>query len=405
MELCILAPPETRTNHAPQNIPKARKPGGSLSRTGAKTHRFSNSSKETAMRLSHADWEQVSVFLQELYAQTDAARFPHILLTGLARLIPCENIGYNDINSRTNQVTVMVHPFVSKVFELAPVLESLFHQHPQLTYFRENPDRLALQFSDFLSARQFRQTGIYQEFYRHIDAEHQIALVLSEQGATTDVGIAINRKHRPFSERDRAVLNNLRPHLIRARLNAAAITTAESRVQALTDTLDAGQGGLALVDNGGRMTWATPRVRRWLELYFPHLWAHSDCLPEPVERWMAAQLKALSEGTALAKVPVEFVAHHERSTLTVRFHSVQDGATRLVFSEKCELLAADRARELGLTAREAEVMHWIGEGKNNPEIAVLLNISSRTVHKHVEHIFAKLGVETRYAAIRHVSIG
>ena len=120
---------------------------------------------------------------------------------------------------------------------------------------------------------------------------------------------------------------------------------------------------------------------------------------------MQAQLKALHQGTALTKAPVALVAHHQHATLTVRFHSVQGGATRLVFSEKSELLTADRARELGLTAREAEVLHWIGEGKSNPEIALLLRISPRTVHKHVEHILAKLGVETRLAAARLVAAG
>lgn len=87
----------------------------------------------------------------------------------------------------------------------------------------------------------------------------------------------------------------------------------------------------------------------------------------------------------------------------MRFQPVADGATRLIFSEQCELLAADRARELGLTAREAEVLHWISEGKSNPEIALLLHISPRTAHKHVEHILTKLGVETRLAAVRLVS--
>lgn len=53
---------------------------------------------------------------------------------------------------------------------------------------------------------------------------------------------------------------------------------------------------------------------------------------------------------------------------------------------------------LGLTAREAEVLYWIAQGKSNPDIATILDAKVRTVHKHVEHIFQKLGVETRNAA-------
>ena len=51
----------------------------------------------------------------------------------------------------------------------------------------------------------------------------------------------------------------------------------------------------------------------------------------------------------------------------------------------------------GLTTREKEVLHWVSQGKRNGEIAIILGISSRTVEKHVEHLFAKLGVETRAA--------
>ena len=53
----------------------------------------------------------------------------------------------------------------------------------------------------------------------------------------------------------------------------------------------------------------------------------------------------------------------------------------------------------GLTQREAEVMHWLACGKTDAEIAALLSISPRTVQKHLEHIYVKLGVETRTAAV------
>jgi DNA-binding response OmpR family regulator/DNA-binding CsgD family transcriptional regulator len=54
--------------------------------------------------------------------------------------------------------------------------------------------------------------------------------------------------------------------------------------------------------------------------------------------------------------------------------------------------------QLGLTTREAEVLFWIAQGKSNPDVAMILGASVRTVHKHVEHIFQKLGLETRNAA-------
>lgn len=54
---------------------------------------------------------------------------------------------------------------------------------------------------------------------------------------------------------------------------------------------------------------------------------------------------------------------------------------------------------LGLTPREAEVLHWIAEGKRDAEIAIILGVAYRTVCKNVERILAKLGIENRVAAV------
>lgn len=60
----------------------------------------------------------------------------------------------------------------------------------------------------------------------------------------------------------------------------------------------------------------------------------------------------------------------------------------------------------GLTPREGDVMHWLSRGKTDAQIAALLEISPRTVHKHLEHVYVKLGVETRTAAVmRALGIG
>jgi DNA-binding response OmpR family regulator len=57
-----------------------------------------------------------------------------------------------------------------------------------------------------------------------------------------------------------------------------------------------------------------------------------------------------------------------------------------------------RLDEAALTPRETEVLSWLAKGKTNRDIADILGMSHRTVNKHLEHIFEKLGVETRAAA-------
>jgi len=53
----------------------------------------------------------------------------------------------------------------------------------------------------------------------------------------------------------------------------------------------------------------------------------------------------------------------------------------------------------GLTSREIELLSWVAQGKSNREIGIILNISFHTVSKHLEHIFTKLGVCSRTAAV------
>lgn len=53
---------------------------------------------------------------------------------------------------------------------------------------------------------------------------------------------------------------------------------------------------------------------------------------------------------------------------------------------------------LGLTPREAEVLLWVAQGKSNPEIAIILGASDKTIKVHLHKIFEKLGLDNRHAA-------
>lgn len=72
--------------------------------------------------------------------------------------------------------------------------------------------------------------------------------------------------------------------------------------------------------------------------------------------------------------------------------------------EQTQMLMADEISNAcaSLTPREAEVMQWVIMGKTNRDIAEILQLSPRTVNKHLEHVFEKLYVETRTAAVLHV---
>jgi DNA-binding CsgD family transcriptional regulator len=64
-----------------------------------------------------------------------------------------------------------------------------------------------------------------------------------------------------------------------------------------------------------------------------------------------------------------------------------------------------RRADVDLSEREWEVLEWLARGKTNKEIAATLAISPNTVRKHVEHVFDKLGVHTRTAAVARAFLG
>ena len=83
---------------------------------------------------------------------------------------------------------------------------------------------------------------------------------------------------------------------------------------------------------------------------------------------------------------------------TLKLHLLQ-GGDALTLMLECTAQANAPACDYGLTAREREILRWLAAGKANAEIAAILAIRPRTVHKHLEHMFRKLGVENRTAAV------
>ena len=76
------------------------------------------------------------------------------------------------------------------------------------------------------------------------------------------------------------------------------------------------------------------------------------------------------------------------------------GLARKLFKKETQEWDSTALKEsLGLTLREIEILMWISRGKTNKEVGLILESSHRTVNKHLEHIFEKLGVTTRAAAV------
>ncbi len=67
-------------------------------------------------------------------------------------------------------------------------------------------------------------------------------------------------------------------------------------------------------------------------------------------------------------------------------------------------MATTQASPASLTPREHEILQWVAAGKTDSQIAAILGRSVRTVQKHLEHVYLKLGVENRTAAVMRVHV-
>ncbi|MDH0419483.1 MULTISPECIES: response regulator [Delftia] len=157
------------------------------------------------------------------------------------------------------------------------------------------------------------------------------------------------------------------------------------------EAVDVAGLGVVVLDGQGRVAWRSPQAARWLEEAF----ADQPFPMEAAGDWLAGAHQPDQAGhqdlaLALADGRQLLARHMGASGL---------GESMVLLSHEApQAPAARRLQQVALTPRETEVLSWLSKGKTNRDIADILGMSPRTVNKHLEHIFEKLGVETRTAA-------
>jgi DNA-binding NarL/FixJ family response regulator len=180
------------------------------------------------------------------------------------------------------------------------------------------------------------------------------------------------------------LLARIRVHLANARA-----------AQGSRAALDAAGRFLLATDREGRLCWSTPKARALLAELYPASTGFESMLPAHVIEQL---LRLRQEGSSM----------QPRCTVQIGSRSLECsmlspiGPNELLFRLSETTAGSDEQvlqKALALTAREADVLLWLSRGKSNRGIGEILAISPRTVNKHLEQIFVKLGVENRASAV------
>jgi DNA-binding CsgD family transcriptional regulator len=213
-------------------------------------------------------------------AALDKASYARLGVEGLPALVASEFTTLSICHLASGKREVFGLPAGALTPEDRAAFDRHFHEHPLVRFHAYQGGRVPQRISDSVPFEQFRRSALYNDYYRRIGIDHAIALPIYVRDGLL-VSFVLNRTRRDFTDRERALLDVLRPHLARIfqRVNIAG----------------------------------------------------------------------------------------------------------------------------GLTARESEVLRWVAAGKSDAQIGAILRISARTVQKHLQNIYDKLGVESRTAAVNRAA--
>jgi len=181
------------------------------------------------MRLSPRDFDALQGAILELYDYRDAAAFREATPKIFLRMIPAEDFimvdADVDVAARTMRATDVWETSPRIKGDAIARMERAGWNHPFTQHAMKTGNLGALKFSDFFSMREFRSSELYDEFYRHVSVERLLgAMMLHGPTSVSTINTIRRSSEKDFSERDRLMLNLLRPHFDLARRNAERVT-------------------------------------------------------------------------------------------------------------------------------------------------------------------------------------
>jgi Bacterial regulatory proteins, luxR family len=361
-------------------------------------------------RLKHSELQSLSKTLLELYSPCLLADLPAHIFTALRQNFSCDSYNYDEFFGQIAVLPARTHVRkygdvfrqAARASRLAAILArrawrsrrasvrfpelcldanvflKYMDQHPLLQAKIKDGIQCPQKISDYLTLNQWKRTDLWNNYFRVHGFNYQLACLTLNEGP--QLGLALNRVKRDFSEEERRIFDLLMPHFFQKFRTSRLFSH-------LSDAAEAGGQAWLVVDSTGRIPFETGKAVDLLAEYF----GHNGSLPTQIRDWLNRRASGLRDSNGLASTLQDFSIRRGTKKLVIRSLSpVESPEQRLFLSESDEELDPGRLLSFGLTKREAEVLLWVSQGKRNSEIGEILGASARTVGKHVEKISSSL---------------
>jgi len=275
--------------------------------------------------------------------------------------------------------------------ELLQVMVELVHEQPFWDEVIENRITAARRISDYMTLVQYKKTSIYNEFFRKVKTDRQLVTALHVSQELM-VSVSLCRLGIEFTERDCSAFNLLTPHLVAAFRTARVMRRLETQSDGISAPTERASTAIVFLDPELSPTLEQPAMVI-MSRYFGPTGRH---LPAVVKSYVEFHARQFRDGsTYLPAEPLTAIAECGRLHIDLVYNS-QSASCVLLLREWTNQNFRKTLKQL--SPREMEVLEWVAAGKTDGDIAHILGISDRTVQKHLQHIFDKLGVENRTAA-------
>jgi DNA-binding CsgD family transcriptional regulator len=357
--------------------------------------------------LSIDDLYNLNQGIQQIYALHHLDTFGMDVLEIVTRLVPNDLPVFHSTQIRTRKISSTFLPnFPGFSPELERAADRYSQEHPIAQHMPLTLNG-AYKISDFVTEQQLhRLAGIYQQFLRPLHTEDQMFLFLLNpnplswvkllQADANLVGLALHRPRRNFTERDRLILNLLRPHLFQAYSNLQKYQQSQQKRNQLQQSLDC-LGAISL-DRELQIKSIAPQAVMWLAIYFEPA-THNHPLPEHLRSWLKYQIDRLHQHADCFDACLPLRIQRARRELTIRLILEPDESGYLLLLEEQLQFPFRSFSLLELSPRETEVLVLVIQGKDNQEIADKLSVNVSTIRKHLEHIYGLWGIKSRTEAV------